>query len=769
VSRARLALAGLAATAVVTLYVVWRGRGPTERIVLPPPRAVPAAAEPAPEDFTGADACAACHRLQYDAWRRSTHGRAGGPPPPLGPGTLIARFDGRPIRFRDGVVTPSRTSAGQYVFRVAPAGGRAVRVFAVDGVVGGGHMAGGGTQGFVTRFPDGTLRLLPFELIRHERGVVWFCNTNSRLDRGWLPITPELALTDCGDWPPVRVFGDVTRFANCQACHGSRIRTVLTPSRRAYRTEVATLAVDCESCHGPGARHVSLMRAGGATASPDIGLRPLANLAKDQSLEVCFRCHALKDVVRPGYLPGASFVEHYALKFPLLGERPLHADGRVRTFAYQENQLYSDCYLNGSLTCVSCHDPHSQGYREAGGRPLSGRFDDGQCLSCHPSKGDSLEAHTRHARNRPGGRCVDCHMPYLQEPEVGTALRYARSDHTIPIPRPAFDAELGTTSACAGCHTNRSAADLEARVREWYGEVKPHPDVVQALFAATRATDARSAAALLTPETGHRFAQFMGAAEFLQRFLSSDMPSFPRAAEERLRRLAGSDDIDVQALGLASLHLAKGEDPDVRRFLAERLAGLGALDRAVRARWVLALGFIADRHRAAEEYFKAIAVYRKALEVVPDDPAVLRNLGLAYAGAGEAAGAVAYYERSLAADSLQPLTHVNWGIALAQLGDTAGAEARYRRALALDQREALALFNLGNLYLVRGDARRAVDLYRAAIESDGSLALAHFYLGRAYAMLGDRDRAVAAVREGLAFAPEHPIGSELLRTLGSVP
>ena len=59
----------------------------------------------------------------------------------------------------------------------------------------------------------------------------------------------------------------------------------------------------------------------------------LATVSKDRSLQICFRCHAVKDVVRPGYVPGQPFEEHYSLGFPMLSEGPLYPDGRIRTFA----------------------------------------------------------------------------------------------------------------------------------------------------------------------------------------------------------------------------------------------------------------------------------------------------------------------------------------------------------------------------------------------------------------------------------------------------
>lgn len=711
-------------------------------------------------DFVGAEECAECHRAQYAAWKRSTHGRAGGPPAPE---RVIAPFDGRPFRFQDAVVTPSVTAQGEYRFTVAQEG-RAEVVFHVAGVVGGGHLFGGGTQGFLTEFPDGTLRFLPFDWSRQERA--WFCNTNGRTERGFARITPAMRLAECGDWTPGRGLGS-QRYGACQQCHGSQIRLSFDPGAHRYRTQFTTLAVNCESCHGPGRRHADLARAGFPGGGTDIGLQALAALDKDASLMVCFRCHSLKQELRnDGYLPGDSLEEFFMLRMHVLEGSPFHNDGRVRHFAYQESHLYSDCYLNGSMQCTDCHDPHSQRYRDVNGAPLGDRFADGQCLGCHASKAEAPERHTHHRSGSPGSRCVACHMPYHQEPRMGRTIRYARSDHTISIPRPALDSALGLEGACRQCHRDRPVQALEAQARTWYGELKPQHPAVVALGPADSTPDRPAAASLLLGVgDSHRAAQVVGLARFVRRFLSPDMPELEPATVARLERLAPSRDPDVAGLALMSLHLARGNDPAVRRFLVRRVRELGPREALVRARWTWALLAVGNAYqeRGAGPY--ALAVYRKAEEVSPGAPTVEASLGLALSGVREYAAAEARLRRSLAADPNQPVTLANLGYVQQQRGDVEGALATYRRAVELDPYEPYVYVSLGNAYARLSRIREAVEAWQRAVELDPRLASADVSLAAAYERGGDRARAVAALRRALEFEPRNATARQMLQRL----
>lgn len=721
------------------------------------------------EDFAGSATCSTCHADQYGRWANSTHGRAGGEPDPE---TVLAPFDGSPIVFRDATVLPLVDSAGRYLFKVRQEG-HAEQQITIDGVIGGGHMLGGGTQGFVTRAADGTARFLPFDYSR-QLGR-WFCNTGSRTDEGWVPITADMALADCGDWPPTRILGTLARFTNCQACHGSQITARLEPGT-GVRTEWTALNINCESCHGPARRHVELMATAASgpartSGNPlDIGLPSRVTDPVEQSLNVCFSCHALGDVITEGYMAGAPLPEYHALKLPILGDDPYLPDGRVRTFAYQGTHLSSSCYVDGNMTCVSCHEPHGLGYWDVNRAPLAGETDDGQCTSCHAAKATAPEEHTFHPAGTRGARCVSCHMPYLQHPEVGAAVPFARSDHTIPVPRPRLDGRLGLVSACRGCHTDQSELRLQAQVDEWWGETKPVDRVTAGLLAVTDRMGADQAGRmLLHPDEPGTMAQFQGLARFLSRWVRPGAGLAPDAAD-RVSRLAASTDPDLRALALATLHVA--DSTPGAAGAAATLAAAGGLATAladeplaVRRRWIMILGFLSDEALARGEADEAEASLQRALAVLPGDPAVLRSLGLLHNRTGDYPRAIAAFTESLAADPDQPLARVNLGIARAASGDAPGAVQEYRTALALNPNEPLAYFNLANLHLRSGDLPSAIRFYERAVALGPELGAAHRNLALALGRAGRVDDALPHARRAVEFSPDDQAARDILAQL----
>lgn len=739
-ARVGVMLAALAGVAVVGLVALLVRARVSSRPALPPPRESSVLRAPR-ADFVGAERCASCHRAEFAAWQASTHGRAGGAP---SPDRVIGRFDGSPIRFANATVIP-RVRRGVYEFEVRPRHD-SVQVLRVDGVIGAGRIHGGGTQGYVTDRGDGSWRFLPFEWSRQS--AAWFCNTNSRSGRGWAVITPAMRLEECGDWPPVRVLGDHPRFANCQSCHASQAMVVLDTMVQGYVTRFTSLAINCESCHGPGERHVRLAESGTLATGADLGFAALATLDKEASVGVCLQCHAVKDRLRPGFVSGEPLARYYSVLLPMLGDRPLHPDGRTRTFAYQDGHLYSDCYVSGGMTCTSCHDPHGQGYRSVTGEPLRDRFDDRQCTSCHLSKQANAASHTKH----PEGTvtCVSCHMPARQQPETrprenGSSSRivqYARYDHTIGVPRPEVDASLGMASACAGCHRDASVAEQAAWMQRWWGALKPS---VPRDFAA---------------------GQFVDAARVLEEQASIG-GRLSEADAGRLRKLARSPDVDVRAIALATLHLMRGDTPSVRQLLSDALQVEGEHDAALRDRWATILGYLGDQRAASGAIADAILAYQRALEVQPSNARIRLSLAEAQRSSGDLPAAVRSYRASLDADQLAPLAWVNFGIALAEAGDTTGAMTSLARAAMLDAAEPLAWYNLGNLVLLRGDLRRAREYYARAASADPGIATVHFQLARVSLLVADSAGALRHLRRGLALDSSDALARAEAERLGT--
>ena len=692
-------------------------------------------------DFAGAESCQGCHAEKYEAWERSTHGRAGGEP---NPETVIAPFDGVPIAFADGTVVPMVDSGGRYLFAVRQ-NGRPEKLLAVDGVIGGGHLLGGGTQAFVTRMADGTVRVVPFDYSRQLDA--WFCNTVDRRDAGWVPITTDLALSDCGDWPPYRALGTVANFVNCQGCHGSQMTAHLEPGR-GFETEWTTLRINCESCHGPARRHVELMTAvasGEAAPVADVGLASRAADGVEESLEVCFQCHSVKSVLREGHVPGARLGDYTSLTLPLFDAVTFLPDGRVALFAYQSTHLSSSCYVDGAMTCVSCHEPHGLGYWDVNRAPLDGVTDDRQCTGCHASKAVDPEAHTFHPPSSSGARCVSCHMPYMQHPGVGSEVPLARSDHTIPVPRPELDARLGVTSACRGCHADRGEMEHQAQVAAWWGELKPLGSVAEGLLSVSQATGRGLAARLLLhPDEPGTRDRAQGLVAFMKGWMRPG-EALDATSAEHVARMAESPDPDLRALALAALFVANPGGDARDRALREPLA--------TRRRFASTLGTFAMDFVARGDHADAEKLLRGAMGVLPGDAALLQALGTSLLDQGKHEAAIEAYEESLEIDPVQPAVHVSLGIARSATGDTVGALGEYERALELNPYAGVAHLNIGNIHLRANDVAGAIGAYERSIAVAPELARAHLNLAIALARSGRVDEAVVHGREAVALEP----------------
>ncbi|MDE3065951.1 MAG: hypothetical protein KGJ60_00225 [Verrucomicrobiota bacterium] len=178
----------------------------------------------------------------------------------------------------------------------------------------------------------------------------------------------------------------------------------------------------CESCHGPGSKHVE---SGGAA-------RFIINPRRDP--DACFRCHL-----------------QVRAAFELPDHHPV---------------------IEGRMSCMQCHDPHGGDiYKTSGGLAMARRNE--TCAQCHREQTRPFVF--EHPAVREG--CTTCHDPHgsvnrmlLTQADDNLCLRcHAQTqaapgriyignvDHTALL-------QIGTCWS-AGCHTAIHGSDVDPRLR----------------------------------------------------------------------------------------------------------------------------------------------------------------------------------------------------------------------------------------------------------------------------------------------------------------
>jgi hypothetical protein len=206
-----------------------------------------------------------------------------------------------------------------------------------------------------------------------------------------------------------------------------------------------TLGVSCEACHLGCREHVEsrgrvLPRF--FPTSPHLlvetdGRPPEYGRTHDNVNWACGRCH--------------------------VGKRPQFAGGMATWNSVEyADAMRGACY--SKLRCVDCHNPHQATGRRWSHSPDE---DDASCLKCHGQfePADRRQAHTHHPAGSEGARCMNCHMPRINE-----GLQDVVRTHAIYSPTRADMIEANHPNACNLCHTDRPIDWTLDRLREWYGK-----------------------------------------------------------------------------------------------------------------------------------------------------------------------------------------------------------------------------------------------------------------------------------------------------------
>lgn len=179
---------------------------------------------------------------------------------------------------------------------------------------------------------------------------------------------------------------------------------------------------------------------------------------------------------------------------------------------------------------------------------------------------------------------------------------------------------------------------------------------------------------------------------------------------------------------------------------------------------------LATVRQLRSDWERAIAGYRRALELRPDHAPTHAQLGEALVEVGRVEEGIGHMRRSTRLDPDFGYAHYTLGAGLEAAGQLAAAEDSYRRAADLMPEDARTHFSVGNLLNGRGAVGEAERHFRRALEVDPGFAPAGYNLANLLAAAGRYEEAIGHYRKAVegrpAFGPAHVNLGIALETVG---
>ena len=283
-------------------------------------------------------------------------------------------------------------------------------------------------------------------------------------------------------------------------------------------------------------------------------------------------------------------------------------------------------------------------------------------------------------------------------------------------------------------------------------DIEQDPGEAHNLYAARRPLADRMSAAMRAPETD--------STEGAQQAVDVDpdvrarlaalgyVGTFVAARSRQALVLADPKD-KIDLFNLMTDAREKLQDAREAPVGVEMLQRVVAKDPQVLDAWLL----LGNEYARQGHYDRALAQYRRALELKPDYDLALRNMANVYRDIGRPNDAVAGYERLLHVDAANVQARQELAQVLLDAGRAADAERELDTVLAQDPGLAAAHNTLGAVRLKQGHLDEGEREIRAALKRRSDLRLAHFNLALAAEQRGDTRTAIAEYRSEIDRHP----------------
>jgi tetratricopeptide (TPR) repeat protein len=539
----------------------------------------------------------------------------------------------------------------------------------------------------------------------------------------------------------------------CMSCHNAYPQ--IPASQREAGAEARyslplPQGIDCQRCHGPGARHIAAAGRAGATREEiRIAIVNPARLSPERQMEVCLQCHletssrllphAAARLNRGpfDYIPGQP-LDDFRLNFDRAPGK--NEDFEVAHAAYRLRA--SQCFLKsaGKLACTSCHNPH-----DIPRGPAAARHYNSVCQTCHASP--KAAGHSAQAD------CVGCHMPKRRTDD---AVHIVMTDHKIVPQKPRGDllaekAEKHETAA----NSYRGAVVLyypekiektpEAEMYLALAQIKDHSNLQAGLLQLSGLIEEyRPAQAGFYSGLGEGYRAAGALAKAISCF------------EEAARRAPASEVVFLQ---LGSALMDAGEW--VKAETALRRA------RSLRPDDAAGAGLLGWTLWQQDKALEARTLLETAVELDPDMPDARNYLGSLLMATGAASAAEREFRKAVGIDPAVAEYRAKLAALLASRAELAEAAHHAKAAVETDPNLASARLLLGQLLLAGGDSQGGTRELEAAIRLMPDSGRAHYELGVALARNGDRARAIDHLKLA-AQSPEADARAAALQVLRSL-
>lgn len=436
-----------------------------------------------PGDYAGPEACRECHKKNYDGWSQHPHRWMNAL---ADSSTVVGDFSGTSISYLGGQATFFEEH-GEYRMRLER---EESRTYAIHETIGSRFF-----QYYIGKQVDGPEsadQQTDPQRFDHVLPLGFWIETGE-----WVPIV-NVAQEEAPDgqrmdpFDPADYQSNFCQYADaCDQCHTtSPLGDLLSGNANQLAREVprnieweVSHYLEQERSNWLPPRHRSLPDDQAVELLKSLDAIPASEHAVTLgiSCESCHlgcRAHVENPKVLPAFFPHSPHLHSGSAREPTelgrthdnvnwacgrchSGDRPRFAGG-MSTWNSTE---YSDAMRGGcysELKCTDCHNPHQAIGHKWSSTPAE---DDARCIQCHQqfASAESQAAHSHHQPRSEGSRCMNCHMPRINE-----GLQDVVRTHTIFSPTNAAMIHANHPNACNQCHTDKSIDWTIGHLEKWY-------------------------------------------------------------------------------------------------------------------------------------------------------------------------------------------------------------------------------------------------------------------------------------------------------------